>query len=80
MVNVELTGEAGGAVAILDAELAASAVAIGVDRRLGHAELAGDLFGGQVLIDQPQAFALTRRKKRRWIVGDIRSCAHNEST
>lgn len=80
MVNVELTGEAGGAVAILDAELAPSAVAIGVDRRLGHAELTGDLFGGQVLIDQPQAFALTRRKKRRWIVGDSRSRAHNDST
>jgi hypothetical protein len=80
MVNVELPGEAGGAVAILNAELAPRAIAIGVDRRLGHAKLTGDLFGGQVLIDQPQAFALTRRKKRRWIVGDIRSCAHNEST
>jgi hypothetical protein len=80
MVNVELPGEAGGAVAILHAELAPRAIAIGVDRRLGHAKLTGDLFGGQVLIDQPQAFALTRRKKRCWIVGDIRSCAHNQST
>ena len=80
MVNIELPSEAGGAVAILDAELAPSAVAIGIDRRLGHTELTGDLFGGQVLIDKPQAFALTRRKKRRWIVGEVRSCAHNDST
>jgi len=33
-----------------------------------------------VLIDQPQAFALARRKKRRWIVGDIRSGSHNLNT
>ena len=80
MVNVELTGEAGGAVAILDAELAASAVAIGVDRRLGHAQFAGDLLRRKMLVDEPQAFALARRKKRRWIVRDIRSCAHDGST
>ena len=80
MVNVELAGEAGGGISVVHAELAPGAVAVGVDRGFGHAELAGDLFGGQVLIDQPQAFALAGRKKRRWIVGDIRSCAHNEST
>jgi hypothetical protein len=80
MVKIELAGETCGAVAVVDAELAPGAVAIGVDRRLGHPELAGDLFGGQVLIDQPQAFALTRRKKRGWIVRDIRSCAHSTHT
>jgi hypothetical protein len=74
-----LAGETGGAVAVLDAQLAAGAVAIGVDRGLGHAELSGDLFGGQVLIDQPQAFTLSRRKKRGWIVGDIRSVSHSET-
>jgi hypothetical protein len=43
-------------------------------------ELAGDLLGGQVLIDQPQAFALARREKRGWIVRDIHSCAHGPDT
>jgi len=43
MVNVELPCELGGRIAVLDAELAAGAVAIGVDRGLGHAEFAGDL-------------------------------------
>jgi len=33
-----------------------------------------------VLIDKPQAFTLTRRKKRGWIVRDIRSGSHNENT
>ena len=62
MVNVELAGEPGGGVAVLDAELAARAVAIGVHRCLGHAKLAGDLLGRQVLVDQAQAFALSRRE------------------
>jgi len=38
------------------------------------------LFRGQVLIDKPQAFTLARRKKRGWIVRDIRSGSHNENT
>jgi hypothetical protein len=80
MVKVELAGQAGGAVAVVDPELAPGTVAIGVDRGLGHPQLPGDLLGGQVLIDQPQAFALTRRKKRGWIVRDIRSCAHRVDT
>jgi hypothetical protein len=79
MVVVKLAGEAGGGVAIVHAQLPPRAVAVGVDRRLGHAELPGDLLGGQVLVDKPQALALTRRKKRGWIVRDIRSCAHNGS-
>jgi hypothetical protein len=44
-VNIQLAGEARGGVAILDAQLAAGAVAIGVDGSLRHAELAGDLLG-----------------------------------
>jgi len=61
MVNVGLPCEPRSGVAVLDAELAARAVAIGIHRGLGHAELAGDLLGRQVLIDQAQAIALPRR-------------------
>jgi len=43
MVNVELPGQAGGGVAVLDAKLAAGPIAIGVDRGLRHAEFARDL-------------------------------------
>jgi len=35
---------AGGGVAVADPELAARAIAVGVDRSLRHAELTGDLF------------------------------------
>jgi hypothetical protein len=80
MVNVELAGEAGGAVAVVDAEFATGAVAIGVDRGLGHAKFAGDLFGGKMLVHQPQAFTLPRRKKPSWIIHDVRSCAHSPDT
>src|SRR6185312_9172205 len=76
MVNVELPGEARGGVAVLDAELAARAVAVGVHRGLGHAELAGDLFGRQVLIDQPQAIALTWCEQSHRVFGDDVPCAH----
>ena len=80
MVNVELAGHAGRGIAIVHAELAPGAVAVGVDRGLGHPKLAGDLLRGQVLIDQPQAFALAWRKKPGWIVHDIRSFAHSPDT
>jgi hypothetical protein len=43
MVNIEPASQLGGGEAVLDAKLAPGAVAIGVDRSLGHAELAGDL-------------------------------------
>ena len=80
MVNVELAGQAGGGIAIVHAKLAPGAVAIGVDRGLGHPKLTGDLLRRQVLIDQPQAFALTWRKKPGWIIHDIRSSAHSRDT
>ena len=80
MVNVELAGEAGGAVAVVDAELAAGAVAIGVDRGLGHPKLTSDLLGGKMLVHQPQAFTLPRRKEPGWIIHDVRSCAHDPNT
>jgi hypothetical protein len=43
--SVELARHPRGGVAILDAQLAARPVAIGVDRGLRHAEFAGDLLG-----------------------------------
>jgi hypothetical protein len=33
-----------------------------------------------MLIDQAQAFALSRRKKAGGIIHDIRSCAHSPNT
>jgi len=80
MVNVRLPCEARGGVAVLDAELAARAVAIGIHRGLGHAELAGDLLGRQVLIDQAQAIALTRREQPNRVFGDDVPCAHGPVT
>jgi hypothetical protein len=58
MVNIEFAGQTGGGIAIVDAELAARAVAIGVHRGLGHPEFAGDLLGRKMLIDQAQALPL----------------------
>ena len=63
MVNFPLPHHARGGVPVVDAELAAGAVAVGVHRRLGHAELARDLLGAQMLVDQPQAFALPLREQ-----------------
>jgi hypothetical protein len=80
MVNVELAGEAGGGVAILDPELAPRAVAVGVHRGLGHPQFAGDLFGGQMLIDQPEAFALPRREQPHGVFGDDVTRDHSASS
>jgi len=74
---VELACEAGGGVAVLDAQLAPGAVAIGVDGSLRHAEFAGDLLRRQVLIDQPQAFAFARRQQPHRIFGDDVACGHS---
>lgn len=84
MVNadagVEGAGQTGRGVAILDAELAARAVAIGVHRGLGHAELAGDLLGRKMLIDQPQAFALTRREQPHLFFGNGVTRSHSANS
>jgi hypothetical protein len=80
MVNVELAGEPRGGVAILDAKLAPGPVAIGVDRGLGHAQLAGDLLRRQVLVDQPQAFALAWGEQPHGIFGNDVPCSHGESS
>ena len=72
----ELPRHARSGIAVLDAQLAPRAVAIGVDRRLRHAEFTGDLFGRKVLVDQPQAFALARREKPHQIIGDDVARSH----
>ena len=77
---VELSGEACGGVAVLHAQLAAGAVAIGVHGSLRHAEFAGDLLRRQVLIDQSQAFALTRREQPHRIFDDDVACSHSDSS
>ena len=56
---VKLAGEARGGVAIVYAQFPPRAVAVGVDRRLRHAELPGDLLGGEMLVDEPQALPFT---------------------
>jgi hypothetical protein len=80
MVNVELAGHARRGVAVHHAELAPGAVAIGVHRGLGHAELAGDLLRRQMLIDEPQAFALARREQPYRIFGNDVPCAHGPAS
>jgi len=70
MVNIELAGEAGGGVTVLDPQLAPCAVAIGVHRSLGHAQFAGDLLRRKMLIDQAQTFALPWREQPHWIFGN----------
>jgi hypothetical protein len=77
---VELTGEARGGVAVLHAQLAACAIAIGIDGSLRHAEFAGDLLRGQMLIDQPQAFTFAGREQAHQIFGDDVACAHVDSS
>jgi hypothetical protein len=63
MVNVILAQEARRLVAIIHAELAAGAIAVGVHRGLGELQLAGDLLGAEVLVDQAQAVTLTLREQ-----------------
>ena len=80
MVNVELPGQPRGGVAVLDAQLAAGAVAVGVDRGLGHAQFARDLLGRQMLIDEAQAFAFARREQPHGLIGNHIACAHGASS
>ncbi len=75
-VGVELARQPRRGVAVLDAQLAARAVAIGVHRGLGHAQFARDLLRRQMLIDQPQAFAFARRQQPDRIFGDDVSSDH----
>ena len=69
-----------GGVAVRYAQLAASPVAVGVDRSFRHAQFAGDLLGTQVPVDQTQAIALSRGEKFDWIQDGLRRCAHRTNT
>ena len=77
MVNVDLPQQARGGVAIVDAQLAARTVAIGVDRGLGHAELAADLLGRQVLVDQAQTLPLPGGQQADRAGDDVHARSHN---
>jgi hypothetical protein len=70
VLDVEAPGEAGGGVAVLDAQLAPGAVTIGVDRRLRHSEFAGDLLRRKMLVDQAQAFTFARGQQPDRIFSD----------
>jgi hypothetical protein len=64
MVNAVVAAqEAGRLIAVGNAQLAPRSVAIGVDRGLGHPQLAGDLLGAEVLVDEPQAFPFALRQQ-----------------
>jgi hypothetical protein len=78
--DIEGARETGGGIAILDAQLAPGAVAIGVDGSLRHAEFTSDLLRRQVLIDKPQAFAFARREQPHRIFGDDVSCSHGQTS
>ena len=75
---LEFPRHARGGVAVLDAQLASRAVAIGVHGSLRHAQFAGDLLGRQMLVHQAQAFTLPRREQADRIFGDVIACAHAE--
>lgn len=76
-----MVGEAaGGLVAVAGAQLLARAVAIGVDRGLGHAKFAGDLLRTQVAIDQPQAVPLPLGQPLNKILTHLLRLAHRLNT
>lgn len=77
MVNVGPAQQARGGVAVVHAQLAARPVAVGVDGGLRHAELAGDLLGRQVLIDQPQALPLPGGEQVDRIGGGVQAHSHD---
>jgi hypothetical protein len=58
--------KAGGVIAGADAEALARLVQVRVDGVLGDAEAARDLFGTEVLINQPQAFPFARGQHIEW--------------
>jgi len=70
--------QTGGFVAVVDAKFATGAVAVGVDRRLGHAELAGDFLRAEVLVHESQAFALTLGEQLDRVLNDRQTRCHDE--
>lgn len=69
----------GGLIPVAGAQFLAGAVAIGVDRILGHAELAGDLLGAEMPVHQPQAFPLPRGQSIEDIFAHVLRLAHRLS-
>lgn len=69
-----------GMVAVADPQLAASAVAIGVDGGLGHPQLAGDLLGAEMTVHQAQALPLPRGQKFNLIGHDPSSQMESATT
>ena len=80
MVNVLAAQQARGFVPVGHAELAPGAVAVGVDGRLGHAQLAGDLFGAEVLVHQAQALALALRQQLDGVAYGVRAHGHTRGS
>jgi hypothetical protein len=68
--------EARGLVAVVDAQTLAGLVQMSVDGVLGNAELTADLFGAQVIVNQPQALALARRQQLDCLNGRRVGLAH----
>jgi hypothetical protein len=68
--------QTGGFVAVVDAKFATGAVAVGVDRRLGHAELAGDFLRAEMLVDEAQAFAFALGQQLDRITRKVRTRRH----
>ncbi len=52
--------EARGVVSRIDSQALASLIEMSVDRMFGDAEPPADLFGAEMLIDQPETFPLAR--------------------
>lgn len=69
-----------GVIAVVSAQFPPRSVAIGVDRRLGHAKFSGDLFGAQMTIDQTQAFALPRGQAFDGVLSHSLRLAHRLNT
>lgn len=67
-------------IAVGHAQFPPRTVAIGVDRRLRHAQSPGDLLGAQVTVDQPQAFPLPRGEQLDRIVDHSLRRAHKMNT
>lgn len=76
--NGFVVGEtAGGRISVVNAKLSPRSVAISINRGLGHAQLAGDLFGAQMAIDKPQAFPLSGSQELDCTVDCIPRLAYN---
>ena len=68
--------QAGRLVTVVHAEFPARAVAIGVDRRFRHAELACDLLRTEMLVHEAQAFAFALREQLHRVLRDDRTRRH----